>query len=418
VKISSISPSPPFTVTSYGNSFFGLVSGDLNDPTHNSFGLTGGLTGVDTDTASWLTTLAGTLNPCPSDCNYPNGKCICGTCQCSPSYYGEFCEGRNTTACTQTCGNGVLNGDEQCDKGFGCDNSTCTCSTGFEVTDPRSKDCRVQTTFIPTKYPPLVDPHALNCVPDCFYYNQCGETIGAGTCVGPNYCVCKTGYLPPGCLPDCSSVAPLGCLNGGTCASPNNCSCPSGTSGSDCSITACGPNSCYHGGRCAIAANGTCDCSATSYGGPSCQTLLCNPPCSHGGVCLGPSQGCDCASTGGYYGLGCQYFTCSPQCTLPAQCISPNVCYAATTGTTGTTQLPTTGSTGIPLTTGVQSTTGAAQSTTGSPTTGQVPTQPATTGVGISSNQGGDGVSSEGDASSLIAQISFIAFLILAPLLN
>lgn len=59
VTVSSIAPSPPFTVTSFGISQFGLQSSDLNDPTHNSFGQIGGLNPVDLDTSGQATTLAG-----------------------------------------------------------------------------------------------------------------------------------------------------------------------------------------------------------------------------------------------------------------------------------------------------------------------------------------------------------------------
>lgn len=59
VTVSSIGASQPFTVTSYGATTFGLTSAQVNDPTHNSFGLTGGLNIVDTDSAGHATTLAG-----------------------------------------------------------------------------------------------------------------------------------------------------------------------------------------------------------------------------------------------------------------------------------------------------------------------------------------------------------------------
>jgi len=58
VTVSSIAPSPPFNVTPFGTSL-GLTNGDVNDPTHNSFGLIGGLNAVDLDTGSQATTLAG-----------------------------------------------------------------------------------------------------------------------------------------------------------------------------------------------------------------------------------------------------------------------------------------------------------------------------------------------------------------------
>jgi hypothetical protein len=60
VTVTSIGANPPFTVTTFGASL-GLTNADLNDPTHNSFGLVGGLNVVDTDAASNATTLAGTV---------------------------------------------------------------------------------------------------------------------------------------------------------------------------------------------------------------------------------------------------------------------------------------------------------------------------------------------------------------------
>jgi hypothetical protein len=60
VTVSSIPPSPPFTVTSFGASL-GLTTDDVNDPTHNSFGLIGGLNAIDLDSANpqHATALAG-----------------------------------------------------------------------------------------------------------------------------------------------------------------------------------------------------------------------------------------------------------------------------------------------------------------------------------------------------------------------
>lgn len=58
VIVTSIGANPPFTPTAFGTSL-GLAFGDLNDPTHNSFGLIGGLNVVDTDAAGNATTLAG-----------------------------------------------------------------------------------------------------------------------------------------------------------------------------------------------------------------------------------------------------------------------------------------------------------------------------------------------------------------------
>ena len=60
VVVTSIGANPPFTPTAFGTSL-GLTVADLNDPTHNSFGLVGGLNVVDTDASGNATTLAGVV---------------------------------------------------------------------------------------------------------------------------------------------------------------------------------------------------------------------------------------------------------------------------------------------------------------------------------------------------------------------
>lgn len=60
VSVTSIGANPPFSVTAFGAGL-GLTNADVNDPTHNSFGLVGGLNIVDTDAAGNATTLAGVV---------------------------------------------------------------------------------------------------------------------------------------------------------------------------------------------------------------------------------------------------------------------------------------------------------------------------------------------------------------------
>jgi hypothetical protein len=60
IDVTSINASPDFTPTAFGLNL-GLVFGDLQSPTHNSFGLTGGLNIVDTDSSGNATTLAGNV---------------------------------------------------------------------------------------------------------------------------------------------------------------------------------------------------------------------------------------------------------------------------------------------------------------------------------------------------------------------
>ena len=62
VGVSSVAPAAPFTVTAAGAAGpYNLFTSDLNDPTHNSFGLIGGLTPLDLDSGNprQATTLAG-----------------------------------------------------------------------------------------------------------------------------------------------------------------------------------------------------------------------------------------------------------------------------------------------------------------------------------------------------------------------
>lgn len=60
VSVTSIGANAPFSVTSFGAGL-GLTNADVNDPTHNSFGLVGGLNVVDTDGQGKATTLAGVV---------------------------------------------------------------------------------------------------------------------------------------------------------------------------------------------------------------------------------------------------------------------------------------------------------------------------------------------------------------------
>ena len=61
VNVAAVTTTSPYTVTAYGASL-GLTNSDVNDPTHNSFGATGGLNIVDNDAAGIPTTLAGIVN--------------------------------------------------------------------------------------------------------------------------------------------------------------------------------------------------------------------------------------------------------------------------------------------------------------------------------------------------------------------
>ena len=61
VPVTSIGVDGPFTLTPFGASL-GLVSSNLQSPTHNAFGVTGGLGIVDTDQNGNAVTLAGVVS--------------------------------------------------------------------------------------------------------------------------------------------------------------------------------------------------------------------------------------------------------------------------------------------------------------------------------------------------------------------
>jgi hypothetical protein len=60
VTVSSVGTLQGYTVTPFGAGL-GLTNGDVNDPTHNSFGVIAGLNIVDTDSQGTPTTLAGVV---------------------------------------------------------------------------------------------------------------------------------------------------------------------------------------------------------------------------------------------------------------------------------------------------------------------------------------------------------------------
>ena len=66
VPVTSVATTAPYGLTAAGSLLFPtLTNADVNDATHNSFGLVGGLTVVDTDAAGVATTLAGSVSITP-----------------------------------------------------------------------------------------------------------------------------------------------------------------------------------------------------------------------------------------------------------------------------------------------------------------------------------------------------------------
>ena len=124
---------------------------------------------------------------------------------------------------------------------------------------------------------------------------QCSRTcINGGLCVGPNECVCATGYTGSICHDHtCTEVSD--CSRRGRCVGANRCYCNSGWGGPRCDEAICterndcsrhgqcvGPNQCwcypfFSGSDCA-------DCTPSfPHAGPGC--LKC-PPCSEHGTCI------------------------------------------------------------------------------------------------------------------------------------
>ena len=74
-RVSSVAANAPYTVLDWGFRQHGLVNSDVNDPTHNSFGLTGGLQAIDIGSAQRVTALSGFLNPCVADVSRSGSSC-------------------------------------------------------------------------------------------------------------------------------------------------------------------------------------------------------------------------------------------------------------------------------------------------------------------------------------------------------
>ncbi len=142
---------------------------------------------------------------CNDDCEAcpGGGESYCGDGTCDS---GETCGDNNVApacnidcnACpSEDCGNGVINGIEECDGGTNCivDGllDECTCEVGFIPTDPITVNCQV-------------DPSTV-----CDGTFEEGEQCDGGTgCIllgEENECTCDSGYIPTDPpSPDCEQI--------------------------------------------------------------------------------------------------------------------------------------------------------------------------------------------------------------------
>ncbi|PIK35146.1 putative fibrillin-3, partial [Apostichopus japonicus] len=162
------------------------------------------------------------------------------------------------------------------------------------------------------------DGHTCNDVNECLESNGGCEQLCVNT-PGSFTCQCRRGYRPRDDSPyQCVSECVPPCLNYGVCVGPNTCVCPTGYGGQTCTPT-CNPP-CAHGGSCRRF--NMCQCPV-GYTGPACQKATCVLPCMNGGLCIGPNR-CQCPAR--YTGERCETSKCVPECRNGGSCYASNTC--------------------------------------------------------------------------------------------
>jgi len=145
-------------------------------------------------------------------------------------HFNCFTDTRVTPACFGDCPSG-------CSGHGNCNNSQCTCNTGY-----RGSTCES---------------------PTCDGVREC---TGNGECIAPNTCSCSSGYAGNDCSQfNCDALN--SCSGNGKCTAPNVCSCDAGYLGNSCQTAAC-PTMCYNNGQCI---KGQCVCT-TGWTGSDCTT--------------------------------------------------------------------------------------------------------------------------------------------------
>ncbi|XP_050402354.2 neurogenic locus notch homolog protein 2 isoform X1 [Patella vulgata] len=325
----------------------------------------------------WISVLHGVevdvALPCNKTCVH-GGHCVitpdssCSgfkqTCNCPPSYTGEFCENfLIKVECDKLCQNGG-----QCVVNFkhdGCTTaySTCVCPKYYygdlcdtfstdPICDPPCAASQGECVVLRNSQlaPHLTDGAYCNCSMSAtgyYYGNQCQHYQEKGTCnptcrnggecTFRGTCDClqatTSDYFYPGFYgnTDCSEYDPVcnpACQNGGTCYY-GFCQCKHSDLGyyndSACEqFNLCNP-ACQNGGTCYY---GSCYCKSTPlgyYNGSTCeQFILCNPACQNGGTCYYGSCQCKYSPLGYYYGSACEQFQdfnrCNPPCSSDRWC--------------------------------------------------------------------------------------------------
>jgi cysteine-rich repeat protein len=230
----------------------------------------------------------------------------------------------DTPTPTPECGNGIVEGTEECDDANTQDGDCCAASCQYETGSCDDGDaCTTNDTCDSSGV--CVGGGPVDCAPAG---DQC--VSGACSCGGGPTCSAGQRCVSGTCVCDATSC-PSGCCSGNTCMVPSPLSC--GTGGASC--VACDPT---HADTCT---NGTCLCGSgpacgtgqrCASGACVCDATSCPTGCCSGNTCMAPSPtscgtgGASCVACDPARADTCANGTCScgsgPACGTGQRCAS------------------------------------------------------------------------------------------------